>query len=821
MKKSQIFSKRYSIEVPSSNFFCPEVVGESDVSQKTAEFCCNQGFSLSETASEDSCGAKQKSMGLSCDGTGDAVNSVASLVKSENPLTRHEKQQLRKQLKFEIRQVHSLILRLEARELELKECLQMPKLENNGSSSKSVHELSPISGETCQNEGRTFQQPRLVVCPGGTFKEKRTPKANQFYPNADFVLGKDRMPFSEKAKTKSVSIKRSLALKEDMLDTKRQKIDTNKARKLAELMRQCGTILRKLMFHKFGWIFNEPVDVVKLSLHDYLDIIEKPMDLGTIKSKLESKKYETPLEFAEDVRLTFANAMKYNPKGHDVHIMADVLRMLFEDRWRSLDEKLKHLNLDCDITMRELRKPHEMMAQDAAPLVCMRRSRSSGPLECHNQSKPRFLKRRMTHEEKQNLSKMLEDLPFDILNEIMPIIRRRNPNLRQTDGEVEVDIDSFDSESLWELYTVVTNYYKAKKPIQQVLKQSQDGETIQVQQPGGALTSSEAAFRGGEEEVDIGVDMPSTSFPPIDIDKDVTIDSKCTSPNSTSDSSSSSSDSESSSSDSDSDSSSSGESDTNDALSPDAGSKFLPSKVDPPPLQEPVGSGAVREQRGSPALKMDCAKRNLSDLEGEVSLTRSSAASEELIIEGESAKPKHRLSPEKLLRAALLKNRFADTILKAHEKTLPLAMSDKADPEKLRRVQEELEKRQREEKARIQAEAKAAETARKKAEADAAAEVRRQREAEREAARLMLQQMEKTVQIGENSDFLKDLEMLRVVPLEHILVSDSVDEVSLSYSPQGLTRLDLQNGNPLEQLGLFMKVDEDDQDQDEEGEIED
>eukprot|EP00249_Psilotum_nudum_P024541 c29213_g2_i1 orf=289-675(+) len=102
--------------------------------------------------------------------------------------------------------------------------------------------------------------------------------------------------------------------------------------------------------------------------------------------------------------------------------------------------------------------------------------------------------------------------------------------------------------------------------------------------------------------------------------------------------------------------------------------------------------------------------------------------------EGDGGAPEQQVSPKKLLRAALLKNRFADTILKAQEKTLPLNKVDRSDPEKLRKEREDLERRQREEKARLQAEAKAAEIARKKAEAEAATEARRKREAEREAA---------------------------------------------------------------------------------------
>lgn len=33
----------------------------------------------------------------------------------------------------------------------------------------------------------------------------------------------------------------------------------------------------------YAWPFYKPVDVKALGLHDYLDIIKHPMDLGTIK----------------------------------------------------------------------------------------------------------------------------------------------------------------------------------------------------------------------------------------------------------------------------------------------------------------------------------------------------------------------------------------------------------------------------------------------------------------------------------------------------------------------------------------------------------
>jgi bromodomain-containing factor 1 len=41
------------------------------------------------------------------------------------------------------------------------------------------------------------------------------------------------------------------------------------------------------------------------------------------------------------------------------------------------------------------------------------------------------------------------------------IIKKRNSSLNQHDDEIEVDIDSFDVETLWELDRFVTNYKKS------------------------------------------------------------------------------------------------------------------------------------------------------------------------------------------------------------------------------------------------------------------------------------------------------------------------------------------------------------------------
>lgn len=53
------------------------------------------------------------------------------------------------------------------------------------------------------------------------------------------------------------------------------------------------------------------------------------MDLKTIKTRLNTNWFKSAKEFVEDLRHTFYNAMTYNPKGHDVCIIADIVSKTF------------------------------------------------------------------------------------------------------------------------------------------------------------------------------------------------------------------------------------------------------------------------------------------------------------------------------------------------------------------------------------------------------------------------------------------------------------------------------------------------------------
>ncbi|XP_072130696.1 bromodomain testis-specific protein [Mobula birostris] len=90
-----------------------------------------------------------------------------------------------------------------------------------------------------------------------------------------------------------------------------------------------NVVVKALWKHHFAWPFQQPVDAVKLNLPDYYQITKKPMDLGTIKKRLENKYYCKAMECIEDINTMFTNCYVYNRPGDDIVLMAQTLEKLF------------------------------------------------------------------------------------------------------------------------------------------------------------------------------------------------------------------------------------------------------------------------------------------------------------------------------------------------------------------------------------------------------------------------------------------------------------------------------------------------------------
>ncbi|ELV12566.1 Bromodomain-containing protein 2 [Tupaia chinensis] len=132
--------------------------------------------------------------------------------------------------------------------------------------------------------------------------------------------------------------------RKDLPDSQQQHQSSKKG-KLSEQLKHCNGILKELLSKKhaaYAWPFYKPVDASALGLHDYHDIIKHPMDLSTVKRKMENRDYRDAQEFAADVRLMFSNCYKYNPPDHDVVAMARKLQDVFEFRYAKMpDEPLE------------------------------------------------------------------------------------------------------------------------------------------------------------------------------------------------------------------------------------------------------------------------------------------------------------------------------------------------------------------------------------------------------------------------------------------------------------------------------------------------
>eukprot|EP01102_Stenamoeba_stenopodia_P006826 TRINITY_DN190_c0_g1_i1.p1 TRINITY_DN190_c0_g1~~TRINITY_DN190_c0_g1_i1.p1 ORF type:complete len:1013 (-),score=292.50 TRINITY_DN190_c0_g1_i1:62-3100(-) len=373
---------------------------------------------------------------------------------------------------------------------------------------------------------------------------------------------------------------------------------------LSPQLKHCQRILTQVMAHNLAWPFNQPVDPVALNIPDYFDVIKHPMDLGTIKERLDDGHYHSISEFASDVRLVWKNAMTYNPPGSDVYIMADIVAKAFESKYAKLEERQqkeikekKEKEREREGEKKKEKKDRQekklstpLTSEDmTAQIAAMVREQVKNiigkerPPVRRPPSKPKRVddNRPMSKEEKRALSLAINDLASEHLGMVVQIIHERMPELAKNaeNGEIEIDIDALDTPTLRHLEKYVKECSTPSAPVvkksrsrkssiapvqnelQQAAEETETGTAKRIEEVQRRLQEIQSQQRRGgssrptkkadqEEDVVIDDDVPR-SYPPVVIEKDKPSES-----DSSSDSDSdSSSDSDSDSSDSDSDSS--------------------------------------------------------------------------------------------------------------------------------------------------------------------------------------------------------------------------------------------------------------------------
>ncbi|KAK1752106.1 Bromodomain-containing protein [Echria macrotheca] len=131
--------------------------------------------------------------------------------------------------------------------------------------------------------------------------------------------------------TKQVQKRRSLAVSSDHQITTSQKIDF------------CRDLLYRMLSGPGFWTrlvgpFKEPVDPVSDGVPDYLDKVKRPMDLGTMKAKMDRHEYHDENEFLVDMNQIFTNCYTYWSKDDPMWAACERLQKTFEDKYAQMNK---------------------------------------------------------------------------------------------------------------------------------------------------------------------------------------------------------------------------------------------------------------------------------------------------------------------------------------------------------------------------------------------------------------------------------------------------------------------------------------------------
>jgi len=253
---------------------------------------------------------------------------------------------------------------------------------------------------------------------------------------------------------------------------------------VSEDLKYCGHILREL--HKrqnlaFASPFLVPVDPVRMGIPDYLSVIKNPMDLSTMKKKLDSRGYGSAEDFEADFRLMCANCRTYNGPNSSIVDLCGQLETCFQDLWNNrpsrqqmsfgggsqygsqyqseldaIDSRIAALNQQSKSIQEQINK----LIEEKATLK-LKYSGQQGLAKRQQKGlkKKESVLKPLTFEEKRQLSLDINDLPPDRLGRIVEIIQENMPHLREgaDSDEIELDIDALDLKTLNQLLKYVKN----------------------------------------------------------------------------------------------------------------------------------------------------------------------------------------------------------------------------------------------------------------------------------------------------------------------------------------------------------------------------
>ncbi|KAI0690697.1 Bromodomain-containing protein [Cytidiella melzeri] len=268
----------------------------------------------------------------------------------------------------------------------------------------------------------------------------------------------------------------------------------------SEQLKFCEKILKDLhkkVHYNIAQPFYDPVDWERLNLPSYPKIIKHPMDLSTMRKKLEAGQYPTADKFHQDFKLMIRNCFTFNPAGTPVNVAGVELQQVFDEKWRNLpplyppseDEyeeeaseietahtvsmlesqiedmqrQLASMKEQTQLPVKKTKKEKKYKVEKAQPIA----SSSKGTPKANGSSKvPPSIRKKMSKkpvtdddvlsfEQKKELSDSIARLDGAKLERVIQIIHEGVPEIRDSTEEIELEIDTLPASVLTKLYNFV------------------------------------------------------------------------------------------------------------------------------------------------------------------------------------------------------------------------------------------------------------------------------------------------------------------------------------------------------------------------------
>ncbi|KAM4719355.1 bromodomain-containing protein 3-like [Anableps anableps] len=360
-------------------------------------------------------------------------------------------------------------------------------------------------------------------------------KEEEIIPHAVKGRGRKSIPPEKRARNDGVS--RAITPTKSDLEASDVATPNTEQGGLREQLKYCSNILKEMLSKKhsaYAWPFYLPVDAKALGLNDYHDIIKYPMDLSTVKKKMDGGEYQDAQQFAADVRLIFSNCYKYNPSHHSVVGMARKLQGVFEQKFAKMpDEHVELIAPSC--TMRssscldraesteeqstrftearkqlktvdeqrtavsqasKLRKENDQKELGRDIPKCASNPTARNPLKGNKDWDLGDKALPMTYEEKHQLSLDINRLPGVKLARVVEILQTWEPTTCSSDlDEIEIDFEILKPSTLRELERYVRSclFKKFKRYQKKTMSASQYTSTRSSLSDSASTTSTDSS----------------------------------------------------------------------------------------------------------------------------------------------------------------------------------------------------------------------------------------------------------------------------------------------------------------------------------------